>query len=288
MEVLGFVGLGNMGGAMSARLVSAGHQLVVFDIAGTLPRMPPGASAAASVAAVAALAHTVFLSLPDGPASREVCRQVAGASPRETTTVVDLSTIGISAAVECASILASAGITYVDSPVSGGVTGARAGTLAAMVGAREADFERVQPLLMVMAKNVFRVGDKPGKGQAMKLLNNFLSATSLAATSEAVVFGARMGLDLVTMIEVINASSGRTTASTDKFPRSVIPRTYDFGFSAALMTKDVSLYLENASAAGVPIAMGAATASLFLAFKEACPDADFTYIHKWLEDKAGR
>jgi 3-hydroxyisobutyrate dehydrogenase-like beta-hydroxyacid dehydrogenase len=283
-EVLGFIGLGRMGGHMSARLVAAGYPLVGYDAAGTRERLPPGAEPATSAEEIAATAEVVCLSLPDGAASRAVCQQVAAAPHRQAHTVIDLSTIGIRAARECAALAAAAGLTYVDAPVSGGVAGAASGSLAAMVGAPAAVYERVQPLLGVVARNCFRVGDAAGQGQAMKLLNNYLSAAALAATSEAVVFGARQGLDLAQMIDVINVSSGRSTASSDKFPRSILPRTYDFGFAGAYMTKDVRLYLEAVEEADTPHALGAVVTALWQRFHAAHPDADFTYLHHYLEE----
>jgi 3-hydroxyisobutyrate dehydrogenase-like beta-hydroxyacid dehydrogenase len=143
-------------------------------------------------------------------------------------------------------------------------------------------------MLAVLAKNALRVGDAPGQGQAMKLINNFLGAAALAATSEAVVFGVQAGLDLKTMIEVINVSTGRSVASADKFPRSIVPRTYDFGFAGALMAKDMRLYLESVAAAGVPHEIASGIADLWQRYSEACPGTDFTYIHKYLEDMAAR
>jgi 3-hydroxyisobutyrate dehydrogenase len=119
----------------------------------------------------------------------------------------------------------------------------------------------------------------------MKLINNFLSATALSATSEAVLFGHKLGLDLEQMIDVINASSGRTTASTDKFPKSVIPQTYDYGFAAALMNKDVELYLESVENMDVPHDISAVVARTWRDFAAAVPDADFTYIYKYLDGR---
>lgn len=283
-QVLGFVGLGHMGQPMAGRLLEAGHQVVGFDIAGTRERLPRGGVAADSVADVARQADIVFLSLPNGAISKEVCGQIAAAPERRAHTVVDLSTIGIAAARECATLLAPAGVAYVDAPVSGGVAGARSGSLAMMVGAPAELFARLEPLLQIIARNRFRMGDAPGMGQAMKLLNNLISATSVAITSEAVVFGARVGLDPVLVVDVLNVSSGRTTASTDKFPRSILPRTYDYGFAGALMTKDVQLYLENAEAAGVPHQLARCVAEVWRRFNAAHPDADFTYIHKYFEE----
>ena len=284
-EILGFIGLGNIGAPMAARLIAAGHQVVGFDAAGTRERLPPNAVAARSVEDVAAQADVVFASLPNGQISRTVCSQLARAEGRQARVVVDLSTIGVAAAQECARLLKTAGMTYVDAPVSGGVPGARAGSLAVMVGADRSVFEEINPLLSAFAKKRFRMGDKPGDGQAMKLLNNFLSATVLAATSEAVLFGCRLGLDMEQVVDVINVSSGRNTASTDKFPKCIIPQTYDYGFAAALMSKDVDLYRESVEAAGTPHDIGTVIARTWRDFVAAFPDKDFTYIYKYLEDR---
>ena len=283
-ETLGIVGLGRMGGPMAGRLAEAGFEVLGFDVAGTEDRLPEGVAGASSVADVAARSDTVLLSVPDGTASLDVCRQIVAAAGRRAQAVVDLSTIGISAARDCAALLGEASVVYVDAPVSGGVAGARGGTLAMMVGAPAPIFERLKPVLAVLASKRFRVGDAPGQGQAMKLLNNYASAAALAATCEAAVFGARMGLDLPTVVDVLNASSGRSAASQDKFPRSIVPGTYDFGFAGALMTKDVSLYLENATAAGVSHELAEAVTSIWQRFNAAEPDADFTALHKYLLD----
>lgn len=284
-EILGFIGLGSIGAPMSARLVAAGHRVVGFDAAGTKERLPSDAVAAGSVEEVAAQADVVFMSLPDGKVSRTVCSQLARAEGRRARVVVDLSTIGVAAAQECANLLEAAEMTYVDAPVSGGMPGARAGTLAVMVGAERSVYEKINPLLAAFAKNSFRMGDKPGDGQAMKLLNNFLSATALAATSEAVLFGCKLGLDMEQVVDVINVSSGRNTASTDKFPKCIIPQTYDYGFAAALMNKDVNLYSESVEAAGTHHDIGAVIAQTWRDFVAAFPDKDCTYVYKYLEDR---
>jgi 3-hydroxyisobutyrate dehydrogenase-like beta-hydroxyacid dehydrogenase len=283
-KVLGVVGLGRMGGPMARRLVEAGFEVVGYDIAGAAGRLPDGAGVAASVAVLAAQADAILLSVPDGNASLDVCRRIVAATDRRADTVVDLSTIGIAAARECAALLDTIGVTYVDAPVSGGVAGATNGTLSMMVGASAPVFEQLEPVLAVLASKRFRVGDTAGQGQAMKLLNNYASAAALAATCEAAVFGTRLGLDLATVVDVLNASSGRSAASQDKFPRSIVPGTYDFGFAGALMTKDVSLYLENAAAAGVPHELAEAVAAIWQRFNAAHPDADFTALHKYLSD----
>jgi 3-hydroxyisobutyrate dehydrogenase len=283
-EVLGIVGLGRMGGPMARRLVEAGFEIVGYDIAGAAGRLPDRAGVATSVADLASRADTILLSVPDGNASLDICRQIVAATNRRTRIVVDLSTIGIVAARECAALLETIGVAYVDAPVSGGVAGATNGTLAMMVGAPAPVYDQLEPVLAVLAAKRFRVGDAAGQGQAMKLLNNYASAAALAATCEAAVFGARLGLDLSTVVDVLNVSSGRSAASQDKFPRSIVPGTYDFGFAGALMTKDVSLYLENAAAAGVPHELAGAVTAIWRRFNAAEPDADFTALHRYLSD----
>jgi 3-hydroxyisobutyrate dehydrogenase-like beta-hydroxyacid dehydrogenase len=282
---LGFAGLGRMGGPLSRRLVEAGHAVAGFDAAGTAERLPDGATAAGSIAELARIVDTLFLSVPDGAASRAICEQIVAEDERRVRTVVDLSTIGIASARTCAEFLGSVGVDYVDAPVSGGVAGAESGSLSMMVGAPSATFDELDPLLAVLARNRFRVGDEPGHGQAMKLLNNYVSAAALAATCEATVFGERLGLDLEQMVAVLNASSGRSAASQDKFPKSVVPRSYDFGFAGALMTKDVSLYLENAEKSGAPHDLAASVAALWQRFNATHPTADFTYMHRYLEER---
>jgi len=282
-ETLGFIGLGSIGAPMATNLVAAGHRVVGFDVAGTRERLPSGAIAANSVEETAAQVDTLFMSLPNGAASKTVCSQLARAERQQAHIVVDLSTIGLDAVQECARLLEHTRMVYVDAPVSGGVPGARAGSLTVMVGAERSVFEKIKPLLSAIAKKCFHMGDKPGDGQVMKLLNNFLSATALAATSEAVLFGVKYGLDIEQIIDVINASSGRNTASTDKFPQSVIPQTYDYGFAAALMSKDVDLYLDSVEAIGTCHDIGTVIARTWRDFVASFPDTDFTYVYRYLE-----
>jgi 3-hydroxyisobutyrate dehydrogenase-like beta-hydroxyacid dehydrogenase len=171
----------------------------------------------------------------------------------------------------------------VDAPVSGGVAGAVAGTLAIMIGAPRRLFDHVKPLLEPIGKNIFLMGELPGQGQAMKLLNNYIIGTAMAATSEAVVFGERVGLEMAQMLDVLNVSSGRTQASAHMFPRHVLPRTYDFGFMAALMSKDISLFLQSAADAGVSTELAAQATAIWQRFSSETPSADFTRIHQFVE-----
>jgi len=201
--------------------------------------------------------------------------------------VIDLSTTGPRVAAEVAAALAKKNIVQIDSPVSGGVGGAVKGTLAVMVSGPGSDITVVKDALAVFGK-VFVVGDKPGMGQIMKLANNFLSATAMAATSEAVVMGVKAGLDPAVMVEVINAGTGRNTASSDKFPNRIIPRKFDAGFATALMTKDVRLCQAEAKELGVPNDVMSAVLKIWeQAYSEIGADKDFTTVIQPIEKRAG-
>lgn len=284
--VVGFVGLGNMGRALCENLVATGHPVVAFDVAGP-DRVPPGAAAGSSVADVAARADVIVCSLPDGTVCETVAREVAAAPARRATHVVDTSTMGVPAAQAIDVLLGDAGVAFVDAAVSGGVAGARARTLAVMYAGADADVDHVQPVLAGLSDQLRRVGDRPGLAQAVKLANNFLSATALAATSEAVAFGVAVGVDMATMIDVLDASSGSNTATRDKFPNHVITGKFASGFSNALMDKDVRLYLAAVAEEGTPSTVGAVTADIWSRFAAAEPDVDFTRIYPFVAGSRG-
>ncbi len=165
--------------------------------------------------------------------------------------LVDLSTTGPRVSGEVAAALMKANIVLVDAPVSGGRGGAIKGTLAVMAAAPRDAFDAVAEYLAVFGK-VIHVGEKAGLAQTMKLVNNLMSVAALAITSEGMVMGVKAGLDPQVMLDVLNASSGRNSATVDKFPRAVIPRTFDFGFTTGLSMKDIRLCLQEADAMGVP------------------------------------
>lgn len=280
----GFIGLGNMGGPMAANLAAKGLRPVVFDAAGSAERAPAESRPVEALADLVTTAATVFLSLPDGAAVRSVAEGIAESGPGAVEVVVDLSTIGVEQAASVAARLKSVGIVYVDAPVSGGRAGAAAGTITIMWAGPADLIERHADALGAMAGNIFHVGDRPGQGQAMKLLNNFLSATAMAATAEAITFGLSQGLDPATMLRVLNVSTGRNTATSDKFPNRILTGTYDAGFHTALMAKDVALYLQCVAAAAAPSAVGAAVGDLWRAADEALPGSDFTRIFDFVRD----
>lgn len=282
-----------MGKPMASRLIDAGYPLTVYDVRKECvdALVAKGARAAASAAAVACAVDTVLLSLPDPAIVRKVALGADGAdgviAGSKVKTVLDLSTTGARVAREIAAALAAKGITGVDSPVSGGVSGAVKGTLAVMVACPKALYAELEPMLKHIGK-VFFIGERPGMGQTMKLANNLLSATALAATSEAIVFGVKAGLDPATMVEVINAGSGRNSASQDKFPKAILPRSFDFGFTTGLMYKDVKLCLEEAAAASVPMPVATAVRDLWRrTLEEIGAEKDFTTIAQLIERAAG-
>lgn len=287
---LGFVGIGRMGGPMASRLIDAGYTLTMFDTneSAMRPLLERGAKAAGSPAEVASEAAVVLLSLPVPAIVETVSLGERGIRHGNAVrTLIDLSTTGPGTATKVAKALAERGITWVDSPVSGGIAGARNGTLAVMVSCPKNTFEQIEPILKVFGRTFF-TGEKPGLAQVAKLGNNLLAAAAMVVTSEALAMGVKAGIDARVMIDIINAGSGRNSATQDKFPRSILPRTFDFGFATGLSYKDVRLCVDEAEAMGVPMVAGAAVRQM-LAVTQAKfgAESDFTSIAKVLEEWAG-
>lgn len=289
-QTLGFIGIGRMGGPMAGRLLDAGHSLCIFDAnpEAVKPLVARGAKLARSAAEVASNATMVFLSLPTLPIVQAVVLGENGVIHGSTVkAVIDLSTTGPSAAKNIAQALAQQKIGWVDAPVSGGVPGAIKGTLAVMVSAPKATAESVDPLLRVFGTTFF-TGEKPGLAQVAKLGNNLLAAAAVVLSSEAIAMGVKAGLDPKVMCDIINASSGRNSATQDKFPKAILTGTFDYGFATALSYKDVRLCIDEAEALGVPMVAGAVIRQM-LAITNAKfgPDSDFTSIARVIEEWAG-
>ena len=291
--MLGFIGLGNMGLPMASRLLAAGHKVLAFDLRQDACQAlaAQGAEIATSPRAIADRAITVFMSLPTPQVVRQVIEGkhqgegLLGAAAMKV--LVDLSTTGASITKDLARVTQQAGVCYVDSPVSGGVNGAVKGTLAIMCACPRKDYEALEGLLAVFGKP-FHVGEEAGQGQSMKLANNMLSATAMAASAEAIAFGVKQGLNPMVMAEVINVSTGANTAIRDKFPKAIIPRLFNFGFASGLMNKDVQLCLEEAQACGVPMAIGSAVGAIWHeTVQRLGAESDFTEVAKIIEAKAG-
>jgi 3-hydroxyisobutyrate dehydrogenase-like beta-hydroxyacid dehydrogenase len=288
---IGFLGVGQMGAPMAERLLAAGREVAVFDPdpAATGPLAARGAAVAGSVREAAGGAEIVFACLPSPEVSKAVALGpdgVAGVGgPR---IYVECSTIGTAAIKAIAAGLGARGITVLDAPVSGGPRGARAGRLATMVAGDRAAFERVKPHFDAICGKVFYVGAAPGLAQITKLANNMISGAAMAVSMEAAVMAVKAGVDAHTLIDVVNASTGRNTATTDKFPQSILPRTFDYGGKLATMYKDVELCFAEARALGVPMWVGAAVVQLwFQAMAEGRGQDDYTSLIRTLEGWTG-
>jgi 3-hydroxyisobutyrate dehydrogenase-like beta-hydroxyacid dehydrogenase len=199
-----------------------------------------------------------------------------------------MSTIGSVTIKEIAAELAKKSIVTLDSPVSGGPRGARAGTLSTMVAGEHAAFERVKPMFEALARHVFYVGDKPGMGQVVKLANNMISAAGMLAAFEASAMAVKAGVDARTLIDTVNASTGRNSATMDKFPASVLTRSFDYGGKVSTMYKDVHLCLEEAKQLKVPMWLGANVVEMwFMGMAEGRGDDDFTSLIQMIEKWSG-
>jgi 3-hydroxyisobutyrate dehydrogenase-like beta-hydroxyacid dehydrogenase len=289
-ETLGFVGVGRMGSRMSQRLIKAGYSLVICDTSDEMakPIVDLGAKRVDSAAAVASEAEIVLVSLPTPPIVEACALGPKGVIEGTKVKIfIDTSTTGATYAKKIATGLAKKNIVSVDSPVSGGLIGAEKGTLAVMVSGPDEAFTRVEAILANLGK-VFRLGKEPGQGQTMKLLNNLLSATAMAISSEALVMAVKSGLDPSLAVEVLNAGTARNSATAEKIPRFVIPRTFNAGFAISLLNKDVRLCLEEAEALGIPMVVGTAVRQLLkITQANEGDNADMTEIVKTVERWAG-
>lgn len=250
-QAVGFIGLGHMGGRMSARLVGGGYRVVGFDTRSENIEIA-GAVAASSVADVAAQADVVFLSLPDSVVVEAVAYGRDGFihNARPGQVVVDLSTSAPASTRKICSELAESDAVYLDAGISGGAAAAEQGNLTLMVGGDPEALLRVKPLLRTFAAHVFHMGES-GAGHTTKLLNNFLNAVALSATAEVMVAGKKAGLDLAVLLDVFNKSSGVNFATLNRFPRIIEGDYLKGGLTNTLMMKDVVLYTDLLSELGV-------------------------------------
>ena len=273
---LGLIGIGNIGVHFCNRLQAAGHDLMVYDIDPEAMRRAreTKARAAASPLDLANQCEVVLLSLPRPSVVAQVAIGDKGVIHGEAVrTVVDLSTTGPSVTEEISRVLEAKGIDFVGAPVSGGTVAAELGNLTVMPAGKEDVVKALEPIFLAIAKNIFYLGAAPGLGQTMKIINNTLYAASLIASCEALVYGVKAGLEAQTMLDVVNASSGRSFATQERIPQCVLNRNFPLRFTTELLHKDVKLCIEEAEKLGVPMQMGSATRQ-FLAFAITQGDGD--------------
>ena len=249
-ERIGFIGLGNMGGRMTRRIVDGGEPVLGFDMNAAAVEAA-GAKLAGSGAEVVAGSDVVLLSLPDSKVVERVVLDPAFlAALRPGMVVVDLSTAAPSSTQRIHARLQESGVEYIDAGISGGAAAAEKGTLTLMVGGDAAALERVKPIMAHFATNVFHMGAS-GSGHSTKLLNNFLNAIALSATAEVMVAAKKAGLDLQTVLDVLNSSSGVNFATQNRFPKIIHGDYLKGGLTNALMMKDVVLYVDHLHELGV-------------------------------------
>jgi 3-hydroxyisobutyrate dehydrogenase len=290
-DTLGFVGLGRMGQQMANRLRDAGYAVRGFDVDARAREAftAAGGTVADDLADVGAGARAVLLMLPTSAVVSSVLVEHGLLEVlAQGTLVVDMGSSQPETTRELAATAEEHGVRLIDAPVSGGVKGAREGTLTIMAGGPEEWVAEMAAPLDVMGKKTVRVGPV-GAGHALKALNNLLSASHLVASSEAIAIGAEFGLDPAAMVDAINGSSGKNWSTEMKFPTYVLPRTFNSGFSLSLLVKDTRIAVELARSTGVPAEHAEATLALWERAMEELPaDADHTEIARWVEERRNR
>ena len=272
---IGYLGVGNMGQPMAGKILDAGHSLAIYDIneAALRPLLERQARRAASPKELGDTCETMFVSLPTLKSLRDVVLGPGGLiEGKAMTLLVNTCTVGVPLVKEMEAALAARGIGLVDCPISGGPEGARAGTLSIMVSGEPALVERIRPLVAKWGSTFVVAGDKPGAAQVLKLTNNIMFAVGLVLAGEALVMGAKGGVRPDVMLQAINAGSGRNLASALIYPKSVLPRTFDFGCPLHILAKDVDLAVELGEELGVPMWV--------------CQAARLVYKHAMFEGRA--
>lgn len=252
----GYLGVGNMGLPMAGKLLDGGHDVWLYDVReeAMQPLLDRQARCAASPKALADECETVIVSLPTLDIFRAAMNGPDGfLAGSAIKTVVNTCTVGGKFTKELVSACAEKGLTLIDTPISGGVAGAEAGTLTTMVSGDQKKIAELMPALKLWGTNVVNAGDTPGAAQTMKLANNILFAVSLIATSEAMTMADKGGIDQNAMLDVLNNSTGRNFSTMMLFPKAVVPRTFQFGATFDILMKDVDLAIEQGEELGVPM-----------------------------------
>ena len=285
INTYGFIGLGDMGKPMADNLVKSQKKIYVFDAFDIEKKVPKGCYATESVDELSNNTEIIFISVPDGKISQDVVKEIVLSNSKNIKAIINLSTIGLTETKPILELISKSNFKYIDAPVSGGKTGAINATITIMWSGSKEILELIKLDLKYFAKSIFYVGNAPGQGQIMKLLNNFLSAVSMTATSEAIILGLKNNLDMKTMLQVLNVSTGKNSATLDKFPNRILTETFDAAFRMSLMNKDIDLYLSEARNFNTPINIAEVVNSYFKDGLKRFPSGDFTEIYKVIKDK---
>ena len=291
--IVGWIGLGMMGWPMARHMVEAGYEMCIFDLRADICQQfaaEIGGAVAPSLEALGAASDIVVTMVPDGQAARMALingADNASKGMKPGAVAIDMSSSEPTGTVELGAALKQKGIILCDAPVSGGTRRAEEGALAIMLGgADDMALDAAEAIMQPMSRVVIRTGNL-GSGHAMKCLNNYLSAIALSATNEAILVGAKFGLDPDVMIDVINASTGRSNNSETKFKPSILTRKFDAGFATALMTKDVGIAAGLAESQGQDMPILNLLSGIWREFNEAYPGSDHSAAIQYWEERNG-
>ena len=276
----GFIGLGEMGKPIATNLLKSSKKLTVYDIDDLENKAPKGSFIAKSLEQLVSVSEIIFISVPDGKASSNVINNILNSNEKLVSHIINLSTIGLQETKPLIEALNKANISYIDAPVSGGKSGAINATITIMWSGSQKLLDEIRDDLDCFSKSIFFVGKEPGQGQIMKLINNYLSAVAMSSTSEAILLGLKNNLDMETMLNVLNVSTGKNSATLDKFPNRILTESYDAAFRMSLMNKDLELYLSEAISNGMPIKIAKVVKNYFQEGEKSLPLGDFTEIYK--------
>ena len=276
----GFIGLGEMGKPIATNLLKSSKKLTVYDIDDLENKAPKGSFIAKSLEQLVSVSEIIFISVPDGKASSNVINNILNSNEKLVRHIINLSTIGLQETKPLIKALNKVNISYIDAPVSGGKSGAINATITIMWSGSQKLLDEIRDDLNCFSKSIFFVGKEPGQGQIMKLINNYLSAVAMSSTSEAILLGLKNNLDMETMLNVLNVSTGKNSATLDKFPNRILTESYDAAFRMSLMNKDLELYLSEAISNGMPIKIAKEVKNYFQEGEKSLPLGDFTEIYK--------
>lgn len=285
---VGVVGLGNMGAAVARRLLEGGCEVYVHDVRpeAMANLQADGARAIGSVSKLGDIVDTLWVALPTADASLSVSIEASRSS--RVKTYIETSTLGRETLRRIVEHLSAAAVDVIDAPVSGGPKAAANGSLGMMVAGSPPALERVRPLLSLLASRIVTIGHDPGMAQVAKIVNNAISLSSLVISSEALVVGTKAGIDPRTLLEAINAGTGRNDATLAKIPSAVLTRTFDYGGPIALAVKDLELYSEEASMCGLEGLSIVGALELFRrSVQQLGPTVDYTEVIRQFEESAG-